>query len=90
MSNDSLARIENKQPVSRVVVLRLLSFSAEVLYCQDLSHAYVIVFLPLVEVVDFRLINAYPLEAAHVLIAMTSSSQDQNRILEGGSHQAMR
>lgn len=76
MSSDSLANTENGQPVPRVVVFLFGSFSTETLSCQDLSHAYVTIFLPLDFVVDFRVMKAYPRAAAHVLIAVTSSSRD--------------
>lgn len=42
----------NEQPVPRGVVIFLGSLSAEILGCQDLSHAYVSAFLPLDFVVD--------------------------------------
>jgi len=58
LSNDSLARTVNGQRVSRVVDLRMCFFFAEGLCCQDLSHAYITIFLPLVLVVDFPVINA--------------------------------
>jgi len=78
-----LARTENGQLVPRVVVFLLGSFSAEDLGFQDLSHAYVTTFLPLDFVVDFRVMKAYPRAAAHVLIAVTSSSRDKYSVSGG-------
>lgn len=43
---------------------------------QHLSRAYVTILLPLVLVVDFRVMNAKPLVAAQVFNAVNSSSRN--------------
>lgn len=76
LSSDSLARTENGQLVPRLVVLRCRS-AVSLGGRQDRSHAYVTVRFPLLSVVDFPVVKAYPLVTAHALMELKSASRDR-------------
>ena len=75
--------IKNRQLVPRVVVLRWRSFEA-LGGRHHRSHAYVTICLPLVDREDLPVMNAYPLGAAHSLIAASRASRE-SYVPSGGS-----